>query len=424
MIIHIVQQGDTMGSIADSYGVPEERLILENDITNPDKLTIGQTIVIVYPEQTYTIQEGDTLQGIADYFDVSIMQILRNNPYLSEREYIYPDETIVISYKDEKKGTLSINGYAYTFINMNTLEKALPFLTYLTIYSYIITEGGELNDIDDTEIIQIAKEYGVMPIMMITGLSRTPEREDNIADNIIMNPELQDRLINNVLNVLKNKGYLGVNIPIPYIQPSVREFYMAFIEKFSKQIMDEGYFIMGSLIYNTFEVMTGMRYDDIFIKKLGQVLDKVMVIAYDWGVSLGSPAISIAIASFRSTLEYIISIIPSDKVTFGLSSIGYIWELPYVAGVSVGQSISYNAALELAYEYGAEIRYNEVSTSSVYQYISFYEHIVQIRDARGLVGFTDMFMELELDGMGLWNIMSFPNQEWLVINTQYNIKRI
>ena len=97
MTIHVVQKGDTINSIADQYGVSVDRLILENGINDPDILVVGEALVILYPEITYTIREGDTLDGIADRYGITIFQLLRNNPYLSDREYIYPGEIIVIS---------------------------------------------------------------------------------------------------------------------------------------------------------------------------------------------------------------------------------------------------------------------------------------------------------------------------------------
>ncbi|HCD42715.1 MAG TPA: peptidoglycan-binding protein, partial [Lachnoclostridium sp.] len=71
MIIHVVQPGETIYSISEYYKIPVNRLILENGITNPDNLAIGQTIVIVQPETLYTVQAGDSLESIAEQHGVS-----------------------------------------------------------------------------------------------------------------------------------------------------------------------------------------------------------------------------------------------------------------------------------------------------------------------------------------------------------------
>lgn len=49
--------------------------------------------------------------------EIAVLQLLRNSPYLSDREFIYPGETLVISYADNIIMKLSINGYAYPFID-------------------------------------------------------------------------------------------------------------------------------------------------------------------------------------------------------------------------------------------------------------------------------------------------------------------
>ena len=77
MTIHIVQSGETIYSIADRYGVSVDRLILDNGILNPSRLVVGETIVILRPEMSYTIQEGDTLASIADKHEVTVFQIGR-----------------------------------------------------------------------------------------------------------------------------------------------------------------------------------------------------------------------------------------------------------------------------------------------------------------------------------------------------------
>ncbi|HHX12039.1 MAG TPA: LysM peptidoglycan-binding domain-containing protein, partial [Clostridiales bacterium] len=142
MIIHVVQSGESTNEIAKKYGVSEERLILDNEIQNPNNLAIGETLIILIPQVTHIVQEGDTLYGIANLYGITVLQLLRNNPYLSGRNYIYQGEIIVISYENEKVGKLSTYGYAYPYINTDVLKKTLPFLTYITVYSYSFTAEG------------------------------------------------------------------------------------------------------------------------------------------------------------------------------------------------------------------------------------------------------------------------------------------
>ena len=45
---YLVQQGDTVQSIADKYHVTKEQLMKWNSITNPDAIKAGQQVKIMY----------------------------------------------------------------------------------------------------------------------------------------------------------------------------------------------------------------------------------------------------------------------------------------------------------------------------------------------------------------------------------------
>ena len=127
MLIHVVQPGETIKSISGYYKIPVDRLILENGITNPDNLAIGQTIVIVQPDVVYAVQAGDTLESIAAHHNTTPMELLRNNPYLSDRRFLYHGEVIIISYQTNKTRTISTSGYIFPFVDKSVLIKVLPF---------------------------------------------------------------------------------------------------------------------------------------------------------------------------------------------------------------------------------------------------------------------------------------------------------
>ena len=113
MDIHVVKPGDTLYSIALSHGVPMSRLLEDNQLPDPSRLVVGQTIVIQYPERTYVVRSGDTLFSIAQANGLTVKTLLRNNPSLAGEDRIFPGQELVLAYRQEKQGTLTVNGYAY-----------------------------------------------------------------------------------------------------------------------------------------------------------------------------------------------------------------------------------------------------------------------------------------------------------------------
>jgi spore germination protein len=425
MIIHIVESGETIDSIANTYQVSSARLIQENGLSNYDNLVVGQTIVIVRADKTYTVQEGDTLVGIAENNGISLIELLRNNPHLSERQYIFVGDVLVISYSEEKRGKMSTNGYAFPFINRDTLRKTLPFLTYLTIYEYRVTCEGELNNLDDKEIIQIAKAYGVAPLMLITTLINVGVDGNEMDFSILRNQEVQERFINNVLKVLEEKGYYGLNIFIQYFNLEHQVKVEEFIKNLTERLNKEGYQVLITLTPNT---IIDESYKSIDYSILGQAANGVLLLSYEWGYSYGPPAAATSVPMVREYLDFGITQIPPEKIHIGIPVIAYNWELPYIPGVSSGNALSINSAIRLASETNATIRFDEIAQAPYF----FYDigspdmkttYIVWFKDARSIDVLTSLVPEYGLAGIAIWTIMNFFAQLWLIINTQYEIEK-
>lgn len=424
MTIHVVQNGETINSIADIYGVSVDRLILNNGIKNPGRLVVGETIVILYPEITYTIVEGDTLSGIAEKYEVTIYQLLRNNPYLSDREYIYPGETIIISYEGNMIRAIETNAYAYPFIDMNVLRKTLPFLTYLTIYSYTVTDKGEINDIDDTEIIETAKVYEVAPIMMLIAAARSMEEEINVMHSIISSRVIQERFFENILRVLQTKGYSGVSINTPYIIPMDRSLYEDFIIKLADRLSKEGYKLYNAFSMRIFQLLSGTIFTALNYSRLGQEVDGFTLISYAYGYSEGIPPGTTSFDTFRRFIEYSARLLPPEKTSIGIPVIGYVWKYPYIPNVSKGMAISHDSAIDIAFDNNAEIQFDEITNTAYFLYTLVDEFFVQFWDARSVDNFVKLVPEFGLNGISIWNIMNWFPQMWLVINSQYNIIKV
>lgn len=78
--IHIVQRGETLTKIARQYGVRSHDLIALNELTTPDLLSIGQQLIIVPRwQRTHRVVAGDTLWDIAREYEVSVGAIRAAN---------------------------------------------------------------------------------------------------------------------------------------------------------------------------------------------------------------------------------------------------------------------------------------------------------------------------------------------------------
>lgn len=423
MVIHTVQPGETVYSIAEKYGVSSDRLMTDNQISDPNRLVAGQTLTVLTPKETYQVQDGDTLAEIAASQGISLMQLLRNNPQLSDRMYIYPGEELVISYTDEKLMAISTNGYAFPFININVLRKVLPYLTYFTIFYYRIMMDGEIVDIQDQELINIAREYDVAPIMLISTLTEEEVSDTEASHNILNNSNAQENLINHVLENLKAKNYYGLNIDMQYIAQEDRQLYVDFIANISSRVKQDGYVVFITLTPTTFPTETGLLYQGPEYASLSQSTDSVMLLSYTWGHA-HSPQPALPLSDTRALLDYAVTQIPPEKINIGIPIVGYIWQLPFIPDSSVANVVTHSSALSLAMDVGAEIQHDPASEAPYFTFGTDQQYVVWFRDVRSTAALLALIPEYGLEGIGIWNVMQFSSGMWVLINALFDIRKV
>jgi spore germination protein len=427
MVIHVVQPNETLNSISDYYKIPVDRLILENGITNPDNLAIGQTIVIVQPETVYIVKPSDTLESIAKQHGTTPMELLRNNPYLSDREVLYVGESIVISYQTNKTRMIATSGYTFSYIDKSVLIKTLPFLTYLTIFNYRATSEGEIITIaDDADVIQLAKTYGVAPMMFVSTITEEGTITREVTQNILNNTSVQDRLIDNILQMIKTKGYYGVNMYIEDITPDNINSIVEYIKKASAIFRSEGY----RVLITTTPIMNIqgpiVTFEKLDYSRLSGYVDGILFASYDWARFYSYPSSIFPVNVLRELLYYVVSIIPPEFLFLGITTLGYDWTLPYVPGATEATAVANNNAIQIAAENNIPIQFNEAAQSPYFFYTDSDGtlHIVWFNDARSFEARVGLVAEYDLQGLSLWTIMRFDTQMWFIINTQYNIKKV
>ena len=424
MIIHVVQAGETINSIADYYKVDVNRLIQSNDIVNPQRLVVGQSILIVYPKQIHTVQEGDSLASIAEEYGITVKELLRYNPQLLSREFIYPGEEIVISYMDDRVGRIATNGYAYPYIDKSILQKNLLYLTYLSVFNYTITEEGLLDEIDDTEIIDLAKSYQVAPIMVISNTSPEGTINRELLHNILNSPEKSTQLIDNILSVLQQKGYYGLNLETSYIRDIDWDLYFDLLNEIKDKLHQEGLKLYVTVSPNTFEQAPAGENLLTLFTALSEISDGIIVLSYSRGYTSEIPFESTSVYLLEILLEFTLQNIPPEKILFGITSIGYIWRLPNIIGESRAVAISNTNAIQLAADTGTEIYYNPYNLSSYFYFKDVDLFLVYFHDVRGVNASLEIMSQYGLRGIGIWNVMYFLAQTFLLIHTLYDIEEV
>lgn len=384
MTIHIVRAGDTLFSIAQQYGVSETLLQKQNQVPEDGQLVVGQTLVILFPTIVHSVSEGDTLSSIAAQYGVSERELYQNNYFLLGQDTLTAGEEIIVEIAGDKPTTFGVNGYAYPFISPLLLRQELPYLSYLTPFTYGITAEGNLVPLSDEGLLSDATRYEVRPWMHLSTLTEEENFSSQRAAEILTDPVRQELLIAEVIANMQNKGYGALDVDFEFLGAELAQAYADFIARLRSRLNPLGYPVIVALAPKTYAQQPGVLYEGHDYAALGNAADGVLLMTYEWGYTYGPPMAVAPLPQVRQVLEYALTVIPPEKIFLGIPTYGYDWPLPYERGVTRAESLSPEQALALARNYGVSIQYDEVSQAPFFFYTApdGQQHEVWFEDAR------------------------------------------
>jgi spore germination protein len=375
------------------------------------------------------VRSGDTVYSISRQFGISLNQLLRNNPVLKGGSNLAVGQPLnIVLPQPVYDREVDVNGYVYPNVSRETLMRTLPYLTYITVFTYGIREDGTLIDVDDEEIIELARQYGVAPIMQISSITERGTFSTEAAARLFSDEALQNQVIEELLSVLEEKRYTGVDVDFEYVEGQYADAYVAFVEKLHSRLNPLGYevFVAVAPKYNADQ--PGLLYEGHDYPGLGAAADGILLMSYEWGYSRGEPQAVSPLYKVRRVVDYGVSVIPPNKIFLGMPNYGYDWRLPFIAGETIARSLSNVDAVALAKENKAEILFDEVAQSPFYHYFVRedgrpIEHVVWFEDARSVAAMLGLVEEYSLRGFAVWNLMRYFPQLWLVLNNTFRIRR-
>lgn len=425
-MIHIVQRGDTIWNIARRYGVSMQRIMTDNGLTGRQYLVIGQALIILIPKTIHTVQRGETLYSIAAMYGTTIITLLQKNPNLILNDQLDVGQQLTIRFEGESQEEISVNGYAYPNINRNILRYSLPFLTDFTIFGYGFTTEGDLIPVDDQELIYLSYQYHTAPILLLSSITEDGNFSGERASQLFNDIQLQNTVIRRLLVVMKEKGYLGLDIDFEYVRPEDGEAFIRFLEHVTDRMHQNGYRVNIDLAPKTSSQQQGLLYEAHDYAAIGAIADTVLLMTYEWGYTYGPPMAVAPLPNVREVVSYAVTQIPREKIMLGIPNYGYDWQLPFEQGITKATSIGNEYAIQIAAKNHASIQFDEVAQSPFFEYRAQdrSHHIVWFEDVRSIQGKFNLIHEFGLRGGGYWNLMRPFAQNWALLSQTFHVKKL
>lgn len=368
----------------------------------------------------YVVKNGDTLEKISNETQIPVQKIIADNQ-LKYSDRLVPGQALLLLGEGESGGLgdgMIIGGYAYPFVDPSVLEEAFTALNEMLMFSYGFTfEGNLIKPLQGDEwMIERSKSAGAQPWMVLTPLSLEGAFNNQLIKVLMENEELQDKLIRQMLVVVQEKGYEGVDIDFEYILPENREQYAKFAGKVRETMNEYGYKVTVAVAPKVSDRQRGILVEGVDYALLGKSADAVFLMTYEWGYTYGPPMAVAPLDKVREVVEYAVAQIQPGQLILGIPNYGYDWTLPYERGISRARSIGNVEAVEIAAENGASIEYAQISQSPWFTYRkNGMEHVVWFEDVRSIEAKWELIRKFGLSGARYWNLMRPFRANWLLV---------
>ena len=423
MEIYVVEAGDTLGRIGASFGVEPALLARENGLDLEQTLVVGQALVIAKPQLVYRVRPGDTLYGLARQFGTTVRQIWRNNPWLESRYILYPDQPLILRYRDAGGPEFFINGYAYPGVDQNILGQSLACANTVGVFAYGFDAQGNLLRPSLGTLPDRVRQAGTGLMLVLASVDETGAFDSQRTTDVLQSPEKRQRLVDQVVEEVLRQSMAGVDLDFEYVRAEDGPAYVQFAQDLHQALAEQGLRLTVALAPKTSADQPGLLYEGHDYRALGAAADGVTLMTYEWGYTYGPPMAVAPLPEVERVARYGITEIPPAKILLGMANYGYDWTLPYQPN-RAARSIGNQQAVDLARQYGVEIQFDPDSQTPYFFYRTpaGEEHVVWFEDARSVSGKMALAAGLGLGGLSYWTLTRPFLQNWMVLATAYTLR--
>ena len=375
--------------------------------------------------QIYEVKSGDSLYQIARRFGTSTETLRLLNQLSDPSRLVIGQSLLVPGGGTAPRSPIEVNAYVYPSVTEAVLEATLPYLTALSPFSHSVEADGALGALDDEKLIRAAYAAQTAPMLVVTNLRESGGFSSDLAHTILTDEGVQARLLDNIVALVREKDYYGVNLDFEYIYPFDRDSYSQFVRRAATRLHTLGSPVVTALAPKESAAQEGLLYAAHDYAAHGRYADRVILMTYEWGYTYGAPQAVSPVDRIRRVLDYAVSEIPAGKILMGLSNYAYDWTLPWQQGTAA-RLLSNAGAQELAISRGAEIHYDRKAEAPWFNYLDAEgrTHVVWFEDARSVRARLQLVEDYGLAGISVWTADRLWQPIPALIESMYSVEKI
>lgn len=295
----------------------------------------------------------------------------------------------------------------------NSLAQNSQLLNYIATFTARITGQGDLiTDNIPTEAVALAKQEGVKPLLLIHNMNNG--MDSAAADSVLSNPNYRQKLESNILQLVNQNGYDGVNIDLEAVPAADKQYYTTFLQELGGLLHPAGLLLTASIPAKTGDLSSDDFVGAYDYNAIGQACDYVTLMTYDEHWFGGSPGAIASLPWVQQVLDYAVGQIPKNKILMGIAAYGYDWS------ASGTNSVTWSQAEKLANEKGVQVQWDNASSSPYFVYWENGEtHTVWFENQYSMAIKLNLVNSYGIAGIAFWRMGYEDSSFWSTIQNNF-----
>jgi len=310
---------------------------------------------------------------------------------------VMPPRMVIGYYENPWPGTPDKSG---SFPSMKTFHKSM---SAVGPFWYKATKDGTLESKDSQLVYDTARSLGLKMYPLITNKTGS-------TDAVLGDPGIRSKVIDNIVKIVQEKNYDGVNIDFELLPPKHRDNLTAFMAELYPKIKALNKTVIIS-VFPRVEVAEDVSgaYD---YPQLAKNTDFMQIMTYDKHWATSEPGPIAPIDWYEKNIKYAIEQCGGPhKVIIGVGAYGYDWPKEGAA-----ETVTYAAAIVKAEQKGAKIIYDDTSQAPHYKYD---DHEVWFENVKSTSAKLDIVAKYNPAGIAIWRIGQEQPEVWAEIDKKF-----
>jgi len=294
----------------------------------------------------------------------------------------------------------------YNQYSASDFEDHVEAFTWVSPTGMFVDEGMRLQGAPAEGVSQTARQRGVLVLPLVANRNFDAQ----IAHRILTDEAARGSVISQLVAFVEQGGYDGINIDFEGVPESDRNALTEFMRMLASVLRPKGKLVTIDVPAKTYDATTGWAgaFD---YRALGEACDLVIIMAYDYHWSGGSPGPISPLGWFEDVVKYAVETIPRDRLMIGIPFYGYDWP----AGGGGGRGVSFGQALQTAAETRSVVSFDNTSGEYTFAYMSGGRREVWFQGAKSTELRLQIVRKHGLTQVAAWCIGQEDPRTWEVI---------